>query len=218
MKECDLQRRNGRAADRWRQMSNPTWTFALIFAPQLGVALAAEPALPERVVIVRAEDAKGGFVPGCSMKGDLERPDAYWTPSTEQVLGIERRLASRLAELNARDDLPARLTLEGYARQYTGVIYGDKSYYYMYFSPGRPHTACDGGPKYWAMLFNAEELEFSDPIFAMSRGPRSRPEKPPLPKFDEPPGSDGEPRIMVPDPNEYQNPPTIKEGEGNVPS
>jgi len=174
-------------------MSKKTPILAWLFASQLGAALAAEPSLPATVGIVRAELAKG-FVPGCSMP-ELERPDAYWTPSRDQVLGIERRLPDHLAELNSRGDLPVKLSLKGYARQYTGVTYGTKQFYYVYFLPAPDHPtslsqfyiACDGGPKYWAMLFDPQALSFGDPIFSMSYTGPKRVEKPSRPDL---PGND----------------------------
>lgn len=147
--------------------------------------------LPEHVAIVQASDAEG-FVPGCSMGGGPERPDAYWTPGARQVEAIERRLPAQIAMLNARKDLPIELSLSGYGRQYAGAVYGGRSVYYIFFFPlagdgdvgSEPVRVCDGGPRYWAILFDAASMAFSEPVFSSSYPGRGPVEKPPLPSID----------------------------------
>lgn len=129
--------------------------------------------LPETVGIVPA--SKGNhLVPRCSGGGLPKRPDYYWTPSISQIKAIERQLQKHLEQLNLSADLPIVLTLDGYGRQYIGLTYGGSDFFYGNFFPAEridrhdmsvPRRTCDGGPKFWGILFNVKEMVFEDPIF-----------------------------------------------------
>jgi len=126
--------------------------------------------LPNSIGIVSGPVAQKGL-PLCRPVG--LQPEAFWTPSEQQVLALEKRLVPHLEQLNLRGDLPIEMTLDGYGRQYYGLTVGDDNFYYGSFFPmkgfivpnDRTLSCCDCGPRYWGIVFDIQNMSFREPVF-----------------------------------------------------
>jgi hypothetical protein len=97
--------------------------------------------------------------------------EAYWRPAPENVELLEENLP-RLFERPAAERPPP---LDGYVRQYAGVVSDGRAYIYASFLPGdvwrhadwrsNVVTYCGGGARYWGVAFDVESRTFRDLAF-----------------------------------------------------
>jgi len=109
----------------------------------------------------------------CSRLGP-QSVDGYWTPSTQEVTEPESLLESFLrTDPTGKSVLP----LDQYHRQYIGFMRGGKRFIYGNFYPAptqitsrydestQPVLVCDGGRRFWGIVFSVESKTFVDLAF-----------------------------------------------------
>lgn len=103
----------------------------------------------------------------CSRKSYFA--DAFWILDPELVPILEARLRTYITSHPSHDPYFSPLPLSKYHRQYIGFTAHDLRYIYGNFYPANdfpgfpnpddlPVNVCDGGERYWGILFSAVSL------------------------------------------------------------
>src|SRR5258705_10874344 len=96
----------------------------------------------------------------------------FWNLSQANLAKLENNFKKILKLKSSSCGIPnaSLKTLDGYLFQYIGVYTGGKRFIYINAFHGKdtkdvwkkePVNACDGGTDFWGVLFDPEDLEFS---------------------------------------------------------
>ena len=113
----------------------------------------------------------GEYLLGQCSRNTPQRITSFWQPSSADIDTLEQRLLLYLSksESNRENGFPAlgsgtRKPPDGeYAGTYVGILTHGKRLIYANFSPrSGPDMVCDGGPRFWGIVFDPLSNEFSD--------------------------------------------------------
>jgi hypothetical protein len=130
---------------------------AAVFLASMAVAVAGS------IDIEFARESRRILVPGhgeyvldqCS-RNTPKGITSYWQPSSTDIDTLEQKLLFDLSESKKPPN-------GRYTGTYLGIHTDGKKLIYANYSPaGGPEMVCDGGPRFWGVVFNPRTSEFSD--------------------------------------------------------